>query len=89
MDALYNALAQDKDQIDGYYQKVGQFYNSLSPDEKKVFHRNVQQVKASKPDVAALFSNPHHKAELESYLKNKAGVANVPSDEDMMDTAFF
>lgn len=89
MDALYNALPHDKEHIDGYYKKLGDFYNSLSHNEKKVFHQNAQKAKASAPDVAALFSDPNQKAELESYLKNKAGIADVPEDCDIMDSAFF
>lgn len=89
MDALYDALPHDKEHIDGYYKKLGDFYNSLSPDEKKIFHQNAQKAKASSPDIAALFNDPQKKADLENYLKNKAGVSDVPEDEDMMDTGFF
>ncbi len=89
MDALYTALAHDKEHVDGYYKKIGEFYNSLTHHEKKVFHSNAQQAKASSPDVAALFNDPAQKAQLETYLKDKAGLEDVPQDEDMMDTAFF
>lgn len=89
MDALYDALPHDKEHIDGYYKKLGEFYNSLSQEEKKVFHGNAQQAKASAPGIAALFSDPQQKAELENYLKDKAGLQDVPADEDMMDSAFF
>lgn len=88
MDALYNALPHDKDHIDGFYKKMGEFYNSLTAEEKKIFHRNAQQAKASS-DVASLFSDPAHKEQLASYLKEKAGISDVPEDEDMMDTGFF
>jgi len=89
MTALHDALPHDNEHIDGYYKKMGDFYNSLNADEKKVFHKNAQQAKASAPNIAKLFNDPNQKAELEGYLKNKAGVVDVPDDEDMMDTAFF
>lgn len=40
-------------------------------------------------DVAALFNDAEQKAELETFLKEKAGVAETPEDKDLMDTAFF
>lgn len=89
MDALYDALPHDSEHIDGYYQKLGGFYNSLSHKEKKLFHANAKQAKASTPSITALFNDPGQKAELEQYLKDKAGLQDVPEDEDMMDTAFF
>lgn len=89
MDALYNALPHDKEHIDGYYKKLGEFYNSLSESEKKIFHANAKQAKSSAPGIEALFSDPGHKADLEQYLKDKAGLQDVPEDEDMMDSAFF
>jgi hypothetical protein len=89
MDALYKTLPHDKEHIDGYYKKLGQFYNSLSEGEKKVFHHNAQQAKVNSPDVAALFNDPAQKAELESYLKDKAGITDVPEGMDYMDSAFF
>lgn len=89
MKALHDALPHDSEDIDGYYKKMGTFYNSLSEGEKKIFHQNAKQAKASAPDITKLFSDPAHKADLEDYLKNKAGIADVPEDEDVMDTSFF
>lgn len=89
MKALHDALPGDNEHIDGYYKKMGDFYNSLTEGEKKVFHRNAQQAKDAAPAVANLFNDPDQKAELEKYLKEKAGVSDVPDDEDVMDTAFF
>ncbi len=89
MDALYDALPHDSEHIDGYYQKLGEFYNSLSHDEKKIFHANAKQAKANTPSIEALFNDPGQKAELEQYLMDKAGLQDVPEDEDMMDSAFF
>ena len=89
MKALHDALPHDNGDIDGYYKKMGDFYNSLTVSEKKVFHKNAQQAKAGAPDITNLFNDPSQKAELEDYLKNKAGVSDVPDDEDVMDTAFF
>lgn len=89
MKALHDALPHDNADIDGFYKKMGAFYNSLTEGEKKIFHKNAQQAKAASPDLATLFSDPDKKAELEDYLKNKAGVADVPDDEDVMDTGFF
>ena len=74
MKALYDALPHDAEHIDGFYKKMGVFYNSLSVDEKKIFHKNAQKAKASAPELVTLFNDPDKKAELEDYLKNKAGI---------------
>lgn len=44
---------------------------------------------STKVDVAALFNDAEQKAELETFLKEKAGVADAPEDKDLMDSAFF
>ncbi|RMB04812.1 hypothetical protein [Eilatimonas milleporae] len=93
MEELYQSLPQDNEDIDGYYKKVASFYNSLNEKEKEIFHTRASKARETidthAPDISNIFSDPGKKAELETYLKEKAGINDVPEDKDILDSGLF
>ncbi|HEV2891390.1 MAG TPA: hypothetical protein VGX28_13540 [Frankiaceae bacterium] len=75
MDDIKSALAQTgvgDDDVQSLAGKIRDFESSLSPDEATAWHTAMSG--ATSQGIDSMFGDPSKRAELESYLRDTAGV---------------